>query len=144
MNYSNCVLLLVSASILCGCGGGVSDAPELAQVSGKVSWKGAPLVEASVAFMPENGPVATGRTDESGQFTLKTHGQNGASLGTHRVTIQAYEPPPAGKPAVDENGEPTYTPVSKIPQKYANPDESGLEASVTKDASRNSFNFNLD
>jgi len=143
MNYSNCVLLLVSASILCGCGG-ESDAPQLATVVGTVTWQGAPLAEASVAFTPEIGPVATGKTDASGQFTLKTHGQDGASLGTHRVTIQAYEPPPPGQLLIDENGEPTYTLVSKIPEKYSNPDESGLQAIVTNDGTKNSYKFELD
>ncbi len=142
MNFVNSVLIIIFGSLVCGCGG-VSDAPKLATVEGIVIWKGLPLAEAGVAFTPESGPIATGTTDVTGRFTLMTQGREGAPIGSHRVTIQAYEAPPAGKPPVDANGEPTYTPVSKIPSKYSSLDQSGLEAQVTSNGKENTFQFDL-
>lgn len=144
MNSVYSVLIVIFGSLLCGCGGGVSDAPVLATVEGIVTWKGLPLAEAAVAFTPESGPIATGTTDAAGHFKLTTQGSEGAPIGSHRVTIQAYEAPPEGKPLVDDNGEPTYTPVSKIPKKYGNLNESGLEANVSAKGEDNTFQFDLE
>jgi len=134
-------LLLISVYALVGCSG--SDGPQVAPVEGTVTWQGKPLADAGVAFTPEKGPVAIGRTDESGQFSLSTQGRDGAVVGSHRVTIEAFQPPPPGKEAVSAEGEVLIAPVSRIPSKYGILTKSGLEARVTANDSENSFEFEL-
>lgn len=135
------ILLLISANTLLGCSG--NDGPQIAAVEGTVTWEGKPLADAGVAFTPEKGPVAVGTTDEAGKFSLSTQGQDGAVVGAHRVTIQAFKPIPPGKKAVNEDGERLINPVSLIPEKYGNLRESGLQAKVTENGSENNFDFEL-
>ncbi|OYW15363.1 MAG: hypothetical protein B7Z55_15085, partial [Planctomycetales bacterium 12-60-4] len=80
-----------------GCGGGLPpDAPKLAPAAGVVTHKGSPLPNVTVTLYPESGPVGVGKADGSGQFQIKTNGRDGATIGTHKVTISpaAGEPPP--------------------------------------------------
>lgn len=141
MNRFTGILLLISANALSGCGG--SDGPQVAAVEGTVTWKGKPLADAGVAFTPEKGPVAIGRTNEAGQYSLSTQGRNGAVIGAHRVTIEAFEPLPPGKKAVSSDGELLIAPVSRIPSKYGVLTKSGLEAKVTENDSENNFDYQL-
>ncbi len=141
MNRFTGILLLISAHTLVGCSG--SDGPQVAAVEGTVTWEGKPLADAGVAFTPEKGPVAIGRTNESGQFNLSTQGRNGAVVGSHRVTIEAFQPLPPGKKAVSSEGEVLIAPVSRIPSKYGILIKSGLEAKVTANESENNFDFEL-
>ncbi|WP_417377707.1 hypothetical protein [Gimesia sp.] len=141
MNRFTGFLLLISAQTLVGCSG--SDGPQVAAVEGTVTWEGKPLADAGIAFTPEKGPVAIGRTNESGQFNLSTQGRNGAVVGSHRVTIEAFQPLPPGKKAVSSEGEVLIAPVSRIPSKYGVLIKSGLEAKVTANESENNFDFEL-
>jgi hypothetical protein len=77
-----------------GCGS------RFAAVSGKVTLNGQPLANATVSFQPvappgskDPGPGSQAKTNEKGEFTLQTStGQNGAVVGTHRVSIIALDP----------------------------------------------------
>ncbi len=127
------------ASILCfsGCGD-----PKAAPVSGKVTLDGKPVAGAYVAFEPASGKrVATGLTDENGQFTLSCYDQNdGAALGLNRVAIVKMDE--AVETATTEGMDELETelrldaptPASQwlIPQKYASFDTSELTFTVNK------------
>src|SRR3954464_3770610 len=87
--------------LLAGCGGGPSDKPKVAPVSGKVTQKGKPLTTGDVLFTPSGGPdgaagqVATGQIGPDGTYRLTTFNTgDGAVLGTHKVTVTA-------RPSVD-------------------------------------------
>jgi len=76
-----------------GCGG-----PRVAPVSGRVTLGGKALVNATVIFEPQSsrnapGPGSHGKTNSNGEYTLKlmTGDQDGALIGTHKVSITAYE-----------------------------------------------------
>ena len=139
MNRCTAFVLLIVTSTLLGCSG--NDGPQIATVAGRITWEGKPLADAGVAFTPEKGPVAIGTTDEEGRFTLSTQGREGAVLGAHRVTVQAFEAPPPGKKAVSDSGERLIELASRIPIKYGNLRESGLQANVTDNG--NDFTFEL-
>lgn len=72
---------------------GCSNAPPLAEVSGKVTMNGQPLRNVRVEFHPDpdkgtRGKGSSGTTDASGQFTLTySDGQPGAIIGHHRVIV---------------------------------------------------------
>jgi hypothetical protein len=83
---------LAVLSLLCGfvvCGGGAKDAPKLGAASGVARFNGKPIPDATVAFYPEKGPVAFGKTDANGAFQIKTNGQLGAVIGKNKVTVIA-------------------------------------------------------
>jgi hypothetical protein len=91
----SCGLLLATLILAAGC----NSAPEvhLVPAKGKVTYRGQPLKNATVQFVPEqpkggSGPTATGRTDDSGAFTLTTEGRDGAAPGTYRVLVMSLGP----------------------------------------------------
>jgi len=139
MKNSAGLSLMILGAILCGCGG-ASDAPQMAEVEGTVTWQGKPLTNAGVAFTPTSGPVAIGQTDATGHFSLSTQGRPGAAIGVHQVTIQAFEPLPAGT-VIDSDNPPKL--ISRIPAKYGELANSGLGADVTADAAENKIDFDL-
>jgi hypothetical protein len=63
----------------------------LAPVEGVVTFDGAPLANAGVMFLPEQGAMAVGITDAEGRFTLTTANEPGALIGSHRVSISKDE-----------------------------------------------------
>lgn len=75
------VLVCVLAA---GCGGS-----NVVPVSGTLTYKGQPVPNAFIHFMPENGRPSLGETDQNGKFTLTYDPQNkGAERGKHRVFVQ--------------------------------------------------------
>lgn len=82
-------LLLCAALPFCpGCG---ADGPQLVPAGGTVTYQSEPIEGATVLFMSEGGPPATGQTDAEGHFTFNTRGAPGAFVGPGRVSITAIE-----------------------------------------------------
>lgn len=126
--------------------------PPAHPASGRVLFNGGPLEGATVVFIAASPGVnrtiaATGRTDASGRFALRTYRPgDGAIAGDHRVTISKSEMvTPSGQPAVpNEQGEVLGAMVEKslIPEKYRSTTESGLTATVVA-GGPNEFDFSL-
>lgn len=160
--------------MLAGCSGGpVGGDVTLAQAGGLVKFKGAPLAGATVTFIPEKGPLATGTTDLEGKFKLTSGGMAGVAVGKCKVSITAIEPgtESASSPAttIDTSRPPANEEEAKkrmaamdtmknmqmsgktaesgpkwiIPQKYGDPESSGLKATVETDVSKNQFTFEI-
>ncbi len=93
LNYHRRVFLfnVLGFSLLmpvAGCGG---DSLELVQVTGLVTFDGAPLVDAEIVFQPEDGRPSFSRTDENGRYELQyTDSKSGAVTGVHTVRISSY------------------------------------------------------
>lgn len=152
---------LVGLGVLCvfsigliGCGGG--GGPDLAGVEGKVTYKSQPLAGAMVTFHPTEGPLATGTTGSDGSFTLTTGGRPGAVLGSHKVSVtkasqaagqtETLTPEDMRKMQMQKmgpGGGSSSDSKSEIPSRYADPNKSGLEATVSSDESKNDFEFPL-
>jgi hypothetical protein len=118
-------LLLVAVA---GCDSG----PEVYPVSGTVSFNDKPVEGANVAFMPvaEQGVAAAGKTDADGRFELQMGEEPGAQEGQYKVVVQLIKI--VGKrtnPDSDDNLKSVYL----IPQKYSDPQTSGLTAEVPSD-----------
>ncbi len=117
-------LKIVSMAILflAGCGGGVNRDATYA-VKGKIIYKGSPVAQANVMFVPENGRPASGTSDDQGEFTLTTYSNNdGAQSGEHQVLITKLEP---ASPS-----DPYATRKSLIPEKYGELKTSPLKQSI--------------
>jgi len=151
------VLPILCVAMFGGCG---ETALPVVKVTGKVTFNGAPLEEASIAFSPttSEGREASGVTDANGKFVLITQGAktNGCLPCSYRVTVSKSVPvdrrgnpivfvvtddPDAPPPAGLESGEIPQM-KSLIPEKYSSADTSELTAEVTKRGS-NSFVFEL-
>lgn len=129
--------LSVAVLMLTGCDSG----PTLAPVRGQVTYQGAPLRRGTIVFTPDakrggHGPLASADIQSDGSFTLHTGDLPGAVVGWHRVTIVAVEAAAAAQ------GQRFAVPRSLIPEKYRDPELSGLMCEVrNKD---NGIHFNLD
>lgn len=127
------VLGMAGLITLVGCGGGPPPGPaQLATVpaAGTVTMQGKPIANASVSFQHSDGTAtANGTTDADGKFTLSTYGTNdGAPVGKYKVTVAvggAQEIEPGVLAPEPEGGF-----KSSIPEKYADPAQSGLEAEI--------------
>lgn len=130
------VLLLV---FLAGCGS--STYP----VEGRVVFKGdgQPLRGGSVEFEPidpDGRASAWGAVDEEGRFRLTTFQPgDGAIAGEHRVLVMPPSPSP------EELGR-MATPRSSLvlDERYTSYETSGLRFTVTRDASKNKFQLEVE
>jgi hypothetical protein len=106
-------------------------------VRGSVTYRDQPVAGAQVMFLPESGPTATGTTDESGEFELRTFAAgDGAVPGKHRVTITKH----VALPAAPDNPYPETR--NELPERYGRANASGLTAEVETD-DENEFAFEL-
>jgi hypothetical protein len=126
------LLILVAA----GCGGGADKwskkRPAVHQVSGTVLLDGAPIAGANVNFVPSGGTTAAyALTDEKGNFRLSTFAQaDGAPSGKYRVTVQKTVQETAPDPMGGDNPPVVVKETSLVPEKYSDPETSGLLAEV--------------
>lgn len=149
------LVAVVLAMPFAGFGGCGPSLPKTAPVSGRVMLDDKPLAGGVVAFVADGAfRFGSGRTDESGRFTLTTFVPgDGAVLGEHRVTVIPAPAPAAS--AAAEGGLPSpdeYATVlrqqtealerSRIPRKYMQPETSPLRAVVKPGP--NEFRFELD
>ncbi len=106
------------------------------EVSGKITFQGAPVTEGTVTFYSDKtGIAAPADLDSNGSFTIS----NGIEVGSYAVMIA----PPiiedvAGAPPT-KKAEKTY---DNIPKKYRASETSGLQAEVKK--GRNEYVFNME
>jgi hypothetical protein len=115
------VHVVVLTALLCaGCGQKTSS---VASVHGKVTLDGKPLPSGSIVTLPAAGRGASAPI-QMGEFELSTFSKNdGAIIGTHKVAVTANESPQGTGPEAAAG-------KSLVPQRYSNPDTSGLTIEV--------------
>ena len=111
------------ALVFVGCGNGENRTPTHT-VRGKLTDGSKPVAHAQIVFHPVGGaadtPKPRGKTDANGEFTLTTYdGNDGAPAGQYKVSVELWRTPSADA-----------GPVNQLPPKYADPDKSGLTATV--------------
>jgi hypothetical protein len=94
-------VLLVLVSLIAGCGERTLAKNQTYPVRGRVLLKGQPASYVMVFFQPvgKEGADAVGRTDNEGNFELRTYsneGNDGAVPGEYKVTIEDYDPVQGG------------------------------------------------
>ena len=145
------VVMALGAVGLAGCGG--STMPKVYPATGTVTWKGEPLADATVSFVPSVGAPSDGRTDAQGKFTIMTNGMPGARAGACKVTVSKFAGAGASMPAdpkpedmikmYENKKKKGEVEKGEIPAKYGRPDTSGLSAEVTTEGAKNVFTFDL-
>jgi hypothetical protein len=144
-----CGLLTCVCLGLAGCGGSKQGQRPTVQVTGEVTYKGAPVTRGEVKFIPANreeagARVAFGPLDAQGRYRLSTYGDgDGAILGNYAVTIESrVEAPPEGKKETADGRPAGQRPKSLVPERYADPQTSRLTAEVKQGS--NHLNFTLE
>jgi hypothetical protein len=125
--------------VLAGCDKG--DYPEMAKVTGTVTYKGKPVPNMMVNFMPTEGRPSWGKTDANGRFEMIYDSDyKGVKMGHHKV----YFTPPANttidggqskasKKALAEAAGLTPEEMSEFSKKYGAEMTTQLEVDVKKD-----------
>ena len=116
-------------------------------VTGVVTYNGEPLADATVKFIPTDatGSQSYGKTNEKGEYKLQTllgAADAGTTPGEYKVTVDCVQSVPTGK-MVEENGQEIEEMDVEyvLPQKFGNPETSGLTATVAP--GDNTINFDL-
>jgi hypothetical protein len=109
-----------------GCG---DSSQPLVPVTGTVAFRGTPLQNGTIVFTPDarkgsTGAMAMGEIKSDGSYSLRTGKSFGAAPGHYRITVAAVlgSPPSTGQPY-------NYQP-SLLPEKYRDPELSGLAFEV--------------
>lgn len=133
-------LLFLCAGLLAtvtGCGS------PLAKVTGQITLDGEPIaagedVRATVYFYPQGGvgAPAVGLLDEQGRYEIATGSKSGIMPGAYVVAVSATKIIPAKQPGEAPTGRPFTS------RKYADPQQSGLNAEVQSGS--NTFDFSLE
>lgn len=123
-----CISVSFGFSGLLGCGSSGFSSTE-----GVVTLDGQPLANATVMFQSPNMPMATARTNQDGKYRVETGGTKGIKPGEYSVTVAAY--------AKGKNGG-ERAPNLIIPQRYLQPETSGLKAEIGSGTNRD-VNFEL-
>ena len=135
-----CVVVPLMLVGLSGCGkapGPKAVVEKVVPVAGTLTYKGQPLEYFQVTFLPVDGRrPAIGVTDAAGKFKLGTNkAGDGAPPGASKVAIVFVGPPsndPPGQEKQIEDPALLPQPKIKIPDKYNNPETSGLTQDIPK------------
>ena len=137
------VLLFGCLYLTVGCGKGKHSVDHI-DVTGQVTYKGAPVKGGRLTFLSDDGFSAPGRIDEEGNYSVK------APVGHSKVTVDnsmldksnrgaKMGMKGAGKPG--EDPDPIKGTYVRIPTKYKNMESTDLSATVSKE--NHTFNFEL-
>ena len=135
---SRAAALVLLASVA-GCG--QSGSEPLLPVAGKVTLARQPLTKGAVVFYPDTAKGNTtrhqprGTIEADGRYTISTHPRPGAPPGWYRVGVFA-------KDASDPKN-PYALGRALIPEKFSNPDASGLVLEVRRDAPPGAYDLDL-
>ena len=102
-------------------------------VSGTLTYKGKPVTNAFINFVPEHGRPSMGETDQNGRFTLVYDPQTkGAQVGKHRVFVTHNAVADASRPGTIPGEPPKLSPEMKeLFSKYSG-DKSKVEVVIEK------------
>jgi hypothetical protein len=111
-----------------------ADIERVVPVSGTLTYQGQPLEHYQVTFLPSDGRrAATGITDAAGKFTMGTNDKgDGAPPGIQKVAVVFVGPQSDDTASQVPIEDPAMLPQPKIriPDKYGNPDSSGITQEV--------------
>jgi len=136
----------IGLALILGAGCGTKGVPSY-PVKGTVSLDGKPLEGATVMFVPASGPPNSAVTDGTGAFAIPAPGVPAGSCGV-AITKDSgpaamTNPTPEDLQKIAQTPAANQPPKSLVPEKFGRSDTSGLTATVTSDAAKNVFTFDL-
>lgn len=126
------ILACVAAAPGCGESG-----PTMGRVAGKVTYNGKPVPKGTISFQSTapGGRNATGAIAEDGSYTLQTENPgDGAIVGDYKVAVTARD-----DVILDYIPKKAPPPKRLTPEKYENPETSGLTAKVEPGSNTRDF-----
>jgi hypothetical protein len=121
-------LFLAAAAVLSAAGG---CGPRLAEVRGRLTYKGEPVPSTVITFLPDNGSrPSKGLTDDDGHFTLRySRDEDGATRGpcTVFLTYHVSNEEDLGQVAPKASEE-----LKAVIGKYGDPGKSPLHYDITR------------
>jgi hypothetical protein len=132
------VIITAAGLFAPGCG---PSGPEMGRVSGRVTYKGEPLTQGTISFVPTDPARRSGnsRIRSDGRYDLQTaEPGDGAEVGEYRVIISGRDAKLLDQ--VRAPGEPVKL-ETKIPEKYEKADQSGLTATVKSGSNERNFDL---
>jgi hypothetical protein len=121
---------LAVCALLSGCGGS-----DVVAVSGTLTYKGNPVTNAFINFVPEKGRPSMGETDENGRFTLTYDPQTkGAQVGKHKVHVTINPTANFGKGSLPGVAPKLSTDMKEFFDKYSGA-KSKVEVTIEKSTS---------
>lgn len=131
--------------LVMGCDPGSSN-PPTSPVTGKVTYNGAPVEDATIQFQPSDpeGKVATAKSAADGTYALSTFETgDGAMAGKYKISVRKLVSVEQGVQQDGEHaGEPAFVNKDMLPKKYMSIDSSKLEFEVTAGGA-NTFDIDL-
>ena len=131
-SWSRLGFALLAPLLLAGCGDGLNRVP----IQGTLTSMGAPVDNASLSFIPEEGTVgegAIGRTDAEGKFTVISSRQSDSGIppGKYRVRVSRLIDGQTGAPLPPDEPEADHPhAMESIPSPYSSM-RSPLEATIS-------------
>jgi hypothetical protein len=141
-SYATGSCLAVAAVLLLTGGCGRSD---MASVTGRVTFRGAPVPDADVRFIPANLPEAVGRTGPDGVYRLSTfRSGDGCFVGKTAVAISPWAEGFVSRPDDHLTGRKPEPPKPRpdIPERFRQPATSPLSADIVP-GRQNAHDFEL-
>jgi hypothetical protein len=132
-----CITVLLAS--LAGCGPPAS--PTMFPVEGQVRFEGKPLTRGTVVLYPDGGRGNStkheprGNIEPDGTYKIVTHPHEGAPAGWYKVAVIATEP--------SDSKNPYSLPRSSIPERFKDPDKSGLTLEVQSQPRAGAYDFDL-
>jgi hypothetical protein len=122
---------------------GCSDGPKVVKVTGTLKYKGAPVPNALIHFMPEHGRPSWATTDDQGRFKVNYDAdQDGAVVGKHKVHLEFRPTAAADVEAAMYGNKPKMSKeVAELFDRYG-PEKSPLTVEIKSDT--NEVNLNLE
>src|SRR6185437_4574417 len=113
--FLRCLVMLSAATLTPFAGCSPSNGLDLAKVRGKVTYRGEPVKNGTVFFMPDDtkgtvGPPAVGSITADGSYVMSTESAgDGVIVGSHKVGITGVEDSPVSSeaPAPDPEADPS-------------------------------------
>jgi hypothetical protein len=136
LRLSMLMLIVTGAALLAGCG---NRNPATYAVTGTITYRGKPVDNAGVMFMPNNGRPASAITDAQGRFTLRTFKDSDGAIEGENVVCVSKSVPASG----DNTKDPMFKRmIPLLPERYTTPVTSPLKVTVNAKGP-NDFNIEL-
>jgi hypothetical protein len=125
--------LLAAVLLAAGCS---DDGPKVVKVSGTLTYRGDPVPNAAIHFVPEHGRPSWAITDAQGRFKVNYDAdQDGAVVGKHKVYIEYRPTAQADVEVVMQGGRPKLAKEqAELFDKYG-PERSPLTLDIKKSTS---------
>jgi hypothetical protein len=126
---------------LTGCKGS-----NIVKVNGVLTYKGTPVKNARLQFLPENGRQSWAETDEQGRFKVNYDAQqDGAVIGKHKVWIEPRPMTVAEKTAIQEGRElPMSNELREFFDKYGADKTPLVAVEITREHASKELRLDLD